>query len=155
MMDAQTGHLAGANLDAVMESAVGEANALAEAALMIQNAETDQEIGDALRRTFQLWAGLRAAADWRRDWPEPLTAGVRDLADFVLSTILGAERGEMTVAKLTTLATINLRIAMGILEAQIRALLGDDAFARWEADGRPMGPDMEAWMQRAAAPVTH
>ncbi|MCA8933213.1 MAG: hypothetical protein KDA49_12135 [Rhodospirillaceae bacterium] len=154
MIEPQTSHLNGLNLNAVMDSAVSEANALAEAALMIQNAETDQQIGDALRRTFQLWAGLRAAADWRRDWPAPLTAGVRDLADFVLSTILGAERGEMTVAKLTTLATINLRIAMGILEAQIRALLGDAEFARWEADGRPMGPDMEAWMQHAAA-TTH
>ena len=147
MTISQTNALAGLDVDAGMQTAIADANALAEAALLIQSAETDDALAAALRQTFQLWTGLKTDMAWHRNWPAELIGSFQELADYVLATILSAERGEMTLGKLETLATVNLQIATGILEAQIRGLLGDQAFARWVADGRPLGADMEAWMQ--------
>ena len=134
-----------------LQTTLADVNALAEAALLIHGAETDEEIGAALRHTFHTWSTLRAELAWRQDWPPALAGRFEELADYVLATVLSAERGAMTVQKLSTLATINLQIAMGILEEQVAAVLGPEAFERWVADGRPMGADLEAWVSAQSA----
>ena len=137
---------------ATMEGAVREANQLAEAALAIQRAGTEAEMAAALRANLHLWVAVRADVKSPKcRMPEDLRDRLLDLSAYVTQTIMGAEDGPVTTEQLSSLMTINLRVATGLLEGQIKRLLGTVVFDAWVGAGAPTGSDMEAWLASRSA----
>ena len=137
---------------ATMEGAVREANQLAEAALAIQRAANEAELAAALRANLHLWVAIRAEVKSSKcQMPEELRDRMLDLTAYVTQTIMGTENGVVTTEQLSSLMTINLRVATGLLEGQIKRLLGTVVFDAWIGAGAPTGTDMEAWLASRSA----
>ena len=137
---------------ATMEGAVYEANQLAEAALTIQRAGNEAELADALRANLHLWVAIRAEVKSPKcRMPQDLRDSLLDLTGYVTQTIMSAEDGPITTEQLSSLMTINLRVATGLLEGQIKRLLGNVVFDAWVDAGTPTGADMETWLTSRSA----
>ena len=137
---------------ATMEGAVREANQLAEAALAIQRAGTETEMAAALRANLHLWVAIRADVKSPKcRMPAELRDRLLDLTAYVTQTIMATEDGPVTTEQLSSLMTINLRVATGLLEGQIKRLLGTVVFDAWVGAGAPTGADMETWLASRSA----
>ena len=128
------------------QSALKDANLLTEIALKIEAAETDEDLAEGLRQNLHVWVAIQSDMAKNVHLPDDLRRDLTELAAYVRAVILSGEAGEMTLQKLETLIVINVRVATGLLEGQIRHLIGEQMYDRWITAGRPMGPQMEQWL---------
>jgi hypothetical protein len=127
--------------------AIDDAKVLADIAMQIQEAETAETMIGVLTRNFEFWSVIKYRATNRSDIPEGIRGGLIKLADYVTATILGAEKAPLTEDQIHSLVTINLRVSAGLIEGQIRGVMGEDAFRKWDEEGRPLSPEFEQLLE--------
>ena len=125
-----------------------DARALAEAADMLAEAETPEQLGEALAHNLGVWVAIKSIVSADRN---PLPAEIRknfdQLAIFVIRTTLGSEVGEIKLSTIETMVRVNLHIAEGLVRSQRNRLVRDRAYQIWDEQGRPSGREMENWLQ--------
>jgi hypothetical protein len=143
-----------AQTDQTARAAIDDAKLLADVALQMQEADSTEALSVVLKRNLELWAAIKYDVAKHTLLPESIRGGLIQLADYVTATTLRAEHAPLTLEQIRALVTINLRIASGLIEGQIRATMGEETYRLWEESGRPHGPDFEAWLtaQSTAAP---
>ncbi len=134
-----------------LRDAIHDAKVLADAAVMIQEADTSQTLAGALKHDLELWFAIKHDLGRADTIPAALRTGLTQLAEYVISTILRAEHAPLTDAQVQALITINLRVSAGLLEGQVRRLLGDRLYDLWQTEGRPEGQALETWLSGAMA----
>jgi hypothetical protein len=140
-----------AQIGQTAHAAIDDAKVLADIALQMQDAESGEALSVPLKRNLELWAAIRYDVAKHTVLPEGIRGGLMQLADYVTATTLRAEHAPLSIEQIRALITINLRIAAGLIEGQIRALMGEDTYRLWEEQGRPQGPDFEAWLSGSPA----
>ncbi len=125
-----------------------DARALAEAADMLAQAETSEQLGEALAHNLGVWVAIKSIVSAERN---PLPADIRknfdQLAVFVIRSTLSSEVGGIKVSTIETMVRINLHIAEGLVRSQRNRLVRDRAYQIWDQQGRQAGREMENWLQ--------
>ena len=138
-----------AGLEETARAAIDDAKLLADLAVKIQEAETTEEMASILSRNLQFWTVIKLGADKQSLLPDGIRSGLIQLADYITATTLRADRGALSDEQIQALITINLRISAGLIEGQLRTIMGEDAFRNWDEEGRPMGPEFEQWLENS------
>jgi|GEM_PF-1294303 len=136
-----------------LRDAIHDAKVLADAAVMLQDADSGEAMARALKHDLELWFAIRHDLTRSETLPAELRSGLTQLAGYVTTTILRAENAALTDAQIQALITINLRVSAGLLEGQVRRLFGDELYDLWQRHGRPEGAALETWLAGAAVPV--
>lgn len=140
-----------ANSGDSLRDAIHDAKVLADAAVMIQEANGGEALAHALKHDLELWFAIKHDLAKADAIPADLRSGLMQLAEYVTSTVLRAEHTPLTDAQVQALITINLRVSAGLLEGQVRRLLGDRLYELWQTEGRPEGQALETWLSGATA----
>ena len=132
-----------------LHQAVREAGLLADAALQLRDAVDDAALAGALRNNLRIWLAIRLDMLSPGRLPEELRLGLLQLSDFCISAIREAENRGLSASNLQALITIDLRVSAGLLEGQVRQLMGADVFELWQSNGQPEGEALVHWLHEA------
>lgn len=119
------------------------ARAVADAAVLLTQACENGKYRTALEENLELWVALKTLADTDRIAAPELAGQIRRLASFVIANTESIGDGGLADKTMTTLITIDLQIASGLIEAAGQALVRQRAYEIWEADGCPTGRDQD------------
>ena len=132
-----------------LQDTVREAGLLADVASQLRDAADEAALVAALRKNLSIWLAIRQDVMWPGRLPEDVRLGLLELADFCIATIHGADTHGLSTSQLQTLITIDLRVSAGLLEGQVRRLMGEEVFASWQSSGQPEGEALLHWLHAA------
>ena len=132
-----------------LHDAIREVGLLAEVAFQLRDAADEAALVTALRNNLSVWLAIRQDMLSPGRWPEDVRLGLLELADFCIATIQAADTHGLSASHLHTLITIDLRVSAGLLEGQVRRLMGAEVFASWQSSGQPEGEALLHWLHAA------
>lgn len=128
-----------------------DARILMQAASLLIEADSPEDVNLALDHNLKLWVAIKTVIqDGRSPLDDDLRSNLRSLAQYVATTTMDAGDGSIELSRLVSLARINMQIAEGLLRGEQNIQIGKRAYQIWEEEGRPEGRDVEHWLRAEA-----
>lgn len=130
-------------------TALEECRALLRSAQQMADAVSRAELEKAVRENVLVWTGIRAVLKRGAEHlPRELHNSLQSVCDYVLATTMGTD--VLTIDQVRSLCELNVQVAQGLWDGQVRRMISDRAYEIWVAEGRQDGRAQEHWLRAEA-----